>query len=329
MPSCRVQQLFPGQVHKHPPSGSVTKLTDQRIAYACRQEAQGGGGETPKKMAARWGVTDRRIRQLLQRFRETRLVPKLNPRRRPPSPPLTDDQKRFIDEEWQRLRRGASKLYRALRKRGVAIPKMRIHTYLRQRGYTVPNPRKQKKRRRCRYEREHSGSLVHGDWHRTSEAHPECILWEDDASRFLLAGVEAPNGTAELSIECLDAAVGRAAEWGLPIRQVNTDQGSVFYAQQGESEFERHLEELGIEHVVSRVNNPQTNGKLERLWYEYDRHRWRFPTLEAFIEWYNDQIHDALWQELYETPREAFQRKLPQEVLLGLHLRLSTEEAGA
>ena len=297
-------------------------MTDQRIAYACRQAEKGKGGETTKQMATRWGVTDRRLRQVIQRYRETGEIPKLDPRRRPPSPPLTDEQKRLIAEEWERSRRGATKIYKGLRKRGVVIPKMKIHAHLRRQGWTVPNPRKQKKRSRCRYEREHSGSLVHGDWHKASEKHPAVLLWEDDASRFVLAGVEAPVETGELSIQTLDAAIARAAEWTLPIRQVNTDQGTVFYAHNGTSEFEHHLEGHGIQHVVSRVNNPQTNGKLERLWYEYDRHRWRFPTLAAFIDWYNDQIHDALWEELYETPREAFQRKLPQEVLLGLLFRM-------
>lgn len=69
------------------------------------------------------------------------------------------------------------------------------------------------------------------------------------------------------------------------------------------------------------------NGKLERLWYEYDKQRWRFPSLQAFVEWNNDQIHDSLWTEVYETPREAFQRKLPTELLLGLHLRQVEVEA--
>ena len=73
--------------------------------------------------------------------------------------------------------------------------------------------------------------------------------------------------------------------------------------------------------MVSRPHNPQTNGKLERLWLEYDRHRWRWPDLHQFIDWYNGQIHGALWLAQLETPREAWQRKMPPEVLLGLHLQ--------
>jgi hypothetical protein len=38
-------------------------------------------------------------------------VPRLNPRRRPPGPPVTDEQKRQITEEWHRAPRAATKLY--------------------------------------------------------------------------------------------------------------------------------------------------------------------------------------------------------------------------
>jgi len=33
-----------------------------------------------------------------------------------------------------------------------------------------------KKRKRCRYEREPTFSLVHGDWHRKTEEHPHAIV---------------------------------------------------------------------------------------------------------------------------------------------------------
>src|SRR3989344_5988712 len=44
----------------------------------------------------------------------------------------------------------------------------------------------------------------------------------------------------------------------------------------------------------SVVKNPQTNGKLERLWHEYDKHRWRFRSLKEWIDWYNDRLHGAV-----------------------------------
>ena len=93
-------------------------------------------------------------------------------------------------------------------------------------------------------------------------------------------------------------------------------------------QFQRFLAEHGIRHVVSRRKNPPTRGTLERRWYEYDRHRGRFATQREFIEWHNAQIHDTRWLAMYKSPGEAFRRKLPPEVLLGLHLRQVAAIAG-
>ena len=58
--------------------------------------------------------------------------------------------------------------------------------------------------------------------------------------------------------------------------------------------------------------------KVERRWYEYDRHRWRFKTLQEWIDWYNERLTTALDIEHYETPNEAFVRKLPNFKLFRL-----------
>ncbi len=306
----------------------VTRLTDRRIEWLVRQ-AQGRAHphETVGQMAARWGVTPRWLRKLLQRWRRSGVVPRLNPQRRPPGPPLTEEQKALLSQEWNRSPRGATKLYKAMARRGIHIPKMQIYRFGKAQGWVVPNPRKQRPRKYVRYERQHSGSLLHGDFHRTTEKHPHCILWEDDASRMILAGGEFPTETTALAIRTLQAALRRAAEWGLEVREVNTDRGTQFFASpsalgtRSRHPFPEFLTSKRIRHVLSRVNHPQTNGKLERLWREYDRHRWRYATLDEFIDWHNDQIHDSLWVELFETPREAWQRKMPPEVQLGQFLR--------
>ena len=172
--------------------------------------------------------------QILQRWRPSGVGPRLNPRRRPPGPPLTDEQKRQITEEWHRAPRGATKLYKALARRGIHIPKMQIYRFAKTQGWVVPNPRKQRRRRYIRYERVHSGSLVHGDFHRTSETHPHCILWMDDASRMILAGGEFSEATAQAAITTLEAARRRAETWGLEIRELNTDRDAQFFANKGE-----------------------------------------------------------------------------------------------
>lgn len=306
-----------------PRYGAVTRLTDRRISYLIDQAQRRWDGDALPQMAARWGVTRRWLRKLLQRWRDSGAVPRLNPHRRPRGPPLTEAQEQLIAEAWRQAPRGATQIWKTLARQGVRLAHQRVYLYLRQQGWAVPNPRKQKPRRRCRYEREHTGSLLHADYHRTSEGHPHCILWLDDASRMILSGGEFAEATTAHAIETLEAALAVADRWNLTVREINTDRGSQFYANRrfgADPElgrFPRFLAERGIRHVVSRVNNPQTNGKAERLWLEYDKHRWRFPTLAAWVDWKNDEIHGALWA--LETPREAFQRKLPAETLLGLH----------
>ena len=308
------------------PFGGVTRLTNARIAYLVRQAQIEWDGDSLPQMAARWGVTRRRLRQILQSWRTSGVVPRLNPARRPRAPPIPEEVRRFLLAEWQRVHRGPSYLWRASQRHGYSVSHRQVTAFARLQGLSRPNARKQRKRKRGRYERAHSGSLLHGDFHRTSEAHPHCILWLDDASRMILAGGEFDGPLTEHAIATVEKALEVARRWNLPVREVLTDRGTAFFinVRKGqprvESEFTKFLAERGVRHVVTLPHNPQSNGKVERFWLEYDRHRWRFATLEEFIAFANDLLHGALWE--LETPREAFQRKLPVEALLGLHLRL-------
>ena len=82
-----------------------------------------------------------------------------------------------------------------------------------------------------------------------------------------------------------------------------------------------YLDSQGIKHIPSRRKNPQTNGKIERWWQEYRKHRHRFLSADEFMNWYNNRIHGALELNHLETPSEAFIRKLRPEVLIGLFFK--------
>ena len=316
----------------------MVKLSDKWLAWYVPRAVK--GRETPQVWAPKKHVTVRWLQIIAKRYRETGIVPTLNANRRPKGPALTDDEKARIEAARQDTKRGARKIWLYLRKQGIRIPKHKIHAYAQAKKWSEPNRNKQKKRNRTRYERDHPGSLLHADWHRTSEHHPHAIVWMDDASRFAIFGGEFPHENGENSIATFDIARGRLSTWGVRVDQVNTDRGSVFYTttkeghEEGFAQFELHLQSLGIEHVPSRAHNPQTNGKSERFWLEYDRHRWRFGSMQEFLDWYNDQIHDELWIDtqlgIYESPREALYRKLQPGVLLRLHHHLveSSAEAG-
>lgn len=300
----------------------MTKLNDRKIRFLCRHIVDVKDW-TINQIAMQYGITKRRVRQLVREYRETERYPKLNPARRPKGPPLSYEEKIIIDKVWEDCRLGARLLFKDLRKRGYKIPHNKIHKYLRETGRTIPNPRKQKKRKRCRYERTHSFSLVHGDWHRTTINHPYAIVWLDDASRFGLAGAEFSEISIGHSIETIQEAEATAYEYNASIREVNTDRGSEFYSNHPNSlsEFQKYLLKERIVHIPSRRNNPQTNGKIERFWYEYDKHRWRFKKIEEFLNWYNNRLHGALWIDIGENPSEAVIRKLQPECLLGWFAR--------
>jgi len=320
---CRVRKLFPPQSIL-----GMTKLNDKKIEFICRAKVDKGEWTTGQ-LAAQYGVGKRRIRQVAAEYRKTGRYPTIKTQRRPKGPPLTDVEKRQIDQAWEEKRLMARLLYKELRRKGIKIPHHKINKYLLMTGRTRPNLRKQKKRKRCRYERDHSFSLVHGDWHRTSEDKPYVIAWLDDASRCCLAGGEFPENNMDHSIETFQDAEKAALENNAAIREVNTDRGTEFFTNHPDSisRFQHYLLDRGKRHIPSRKSNPQTNGKLERFWYEYDKHRWRFKTFEEFRTWYNDRLHGALWVDFGECPKEALIRKLQPESILGLFMRWADETA--
>jgi putative transposase len=303
----------------------MVKLTDKKIRWIVRNVSK---KKVSAKEAARiYSITPRRVRQLTRQYAESGTEPALDPRRRPRTR-LTDVQKQAIDEAWEETRLGARLLYYELRRRGHKVPKNKMHEYMGKTGRSRPNKRKQKPRKRCRYERKHTCSLLHADW--TEHEGRQVIAFEDDASRKILSMGEFGEATAENAIDVLKAAEKEAAGVNCPIRELNTDRGSQFYANKwsrkgvkGVSEFEKYLDSRGIRHIPSRRNNPQTNGKIERWFQEYKKHRERFGSAEEFVEWYNNRLHGSLWLEMGETPDGAFIRKLRPECLIWLFERMA------
>jgi hypothetical protein len=94
------------------------------------------------------------------------------------------------------------------------------------------------------------------------------------------------EGTTRVeSIKEFKEAQNKAYESNITIKVVNTDRDSRICSKKnsGTSAFEHYLRREGIRHVPSRKGNIQTIDKLERLWLEYDRHRWRFESIEACL----------------------------------------------
>jgi transposase InsO family protein len=84
----------------------------------------------------------------------------------------------------------------------------------------------------------------------------------DDHSRYLVSYALGHHQKASLVLEALSRGV---ADCGAP-REMLTDQGRQYAAWRGETAFAQELRRLGVAHVKSRPQHPETLGKIERFW---------------------------------------------------------------
>ncbi|MFH1425701.1 MAG: DDE-type integrase/transposase/recombinase [archaeon] len=150
----------------------------------------------------------------------------------------------------------------------------------------------------------HSLTAVHIDWHYDGKIWVFAVI--DDASRKMLALIECNSPTTNASIEGMKLALKHGK-----IKQCISDRGSQFMNNMnGYSRFQEFLAKQGIQHIKTKIKHPQSNGKVERWFGCYDKHRSAFETMEKFLHWYNDlRPHRSLKFEILETPSQAFERK--------------------
>lgn len=297
----------------------MVQLNNKKIKYIVDSRLK--NKHSAKELSEIYGITSRYIQMLVKEFKETGKYPKLNRKRRPKTF-LSDEEKSLIDKAYAETFFGAMMLRHHIRNRyNKNIPQNKMHKYLLEKGFAKPNKRKQKKRKRGRYERDHSLSLLHMDW--TSFNKKEVIAVQDDASRKILSLMEFDNANSKNSIKALKKAQSELEKFAPFIKAINTDRGTQFYPNKSEvkenHQFRKYLADCGIKHIPSRVNNPQTNGKLERWFQEYKKHRTKFKSSEAFREWFNNKIHGALKYRRGETPNKAFMKKIDPTIWIGLN----------
>ena len=291
----------------------MAKLNEAKIRWIIEEKLRGRG---VSDLALIQHVSPRRVKQLWQAYRMTGAIPTLKQPGRKPKPIRMEDATRII-EIYDRCEANALILEAILREEyGLKINHMKIQQVLRYAGRALAQPAKQNRRKWVRYEREYSMTLWHADWKQLPDR-LWIIAYMDDASRLIVGYGVFQEATADNTIKILEDAI---AKYGLP-REILTDRGSQFYANEGErkekgqSEFEKYLEEKGIRHILCRVNHPQTNGKLERFYGVLDQKWPQFHhDIDAIIKWHNEiKPHMSLnWKEL-ETPIKAFQRKYPPD----------------
>jgi len=88
-------------------------------------------GSSTSYAAEKFGVTQRRIQQLVRKYRKTGRIPKLKKRGRKKSREYSDDVIKRIKEIWKKFRMGAVAIAERLRERhGVKIDNNKVHEVL-------------------------------------------------------------------------------------------------------------------------------------------------------------------------------------------------------
>lgn len=223
---------------------------------------------------------------------------------------ITEKERKLVIKTHKEYLASATMIEQVLDEKGVHINHNRIHKILLEAGLAKPNKKKQKKRKYKCYERKHSLSLAHTDW--AEYKGKKFILFEDDASRFILAYGEFKHADKENTIKVFKKSLRHGI-----YKQLHSDNGSVFRANSkegwklGEADFQKEVKKFKIKQIFTRIRYPQGNGKLERLNGTIKRLWIQLGSLDKAVKHYNyKRPHSGLTNGKLRTPHQAFLEKM-------------------
>jgi len=284
------------------------KLNKSKLVETLRKLNEGKTTYQARKVA---DISVRRVYQVKEAFDKTGEIPMIGKRVGRPRKNAEMWEVDAVKKTFDKYRLSASTLEKLIEKDlKLKISHNRIHKILLDLGYAKVKRKKDiRKKKWKRYERKHSLTAVHIDWHFNKKEWVFAVI--DDASRKLLAMIECKNPTTEMSIKGMKIAM----KFG-KIKQCISDHGSQFISNvDGDSRFKEFLNSNEIKQILCRIKHPQSNGKVEKFFDCYERNRRAFKTFEEFVYWYNEvRPHMSLNFEVFETPSQAFERKMRNEI---------------
>lgn len=309
----------------------VVKLTDRKINYIIRAKTN---NISTKRIALEMKLGESTVKRVWMYWIKNRKPLPIKKFGRK-SQELDEGTVALILETHKTQNLGARRLEKIIEfEQGIHISHNKIHKVLLEHDLANENKKKKKRRKAwIRYEREHSLTAVHLDWHTSKVNGKEVCVVLDDSSRCVLAGDEFEAATTENSIKLMKDVLRNFGNIR-KVEQVITDHGSQFYANKKDkngrsnSKFLTFLTENKIKHIKARVKHPQTNGKIEKWYDTYEKHRIKFENFDKFVNWYNSvQYHESLDSDHYLlTPNEAFWMRLPDECKLNMFMRRMEDE---
>ena len=282
------------------------KFTKKSLIETLKAKSESKTSYQARKIAK---VSVRRVDEIWKEYLITGEIPIIGKGVGRPMIPIEDWEKELVKIFYEKYRVSADALEKLIeRDEKKHLSHYKIHKILIELGYAEKKVKRDvRKKKWKRYERMHSLTAVHIDWHYDGRQWIFAVI--DDASRLILAEVECSSPTTKKSIEGMEMAL----KYG-QIEQVISDHGSQFMNNMdGYSEFQEFLKLKGIKHIKCKIKHPQSNGKVEKWFNCYDNHRKAFKTKEEFLHWYNEvRPHRSLNFEMLETPKEAYERKKKQ-----------------
>lgn len=207
---------------------------------------------------------------------------------------------------------GSEKIHFVMRQAGFSVSQRKIQQILDLNGLTDPCVKRRGQRKYVRFQWPISNYMWHVDYSELDNK--QYVAFIDDRSRKIMAAGKFDSATTENTFFVFYQAV--LSNEVCPVI-VLSDKGTQFFAntstKSGDralSQFEKELNEIGIELWTSRRNHPQTNGKMEKWFDTMKKRNKKHPdeSLQEFVRWYNEErIHHAL---SYKTPQAIYEEKL-------------------
>jgi len=287
------------------------KLNFKKRVWIVKQKIN---GISISKLALAQGISDRAIREIMQKYRNYSWEGLKDHKTGRPETILNKNAEIIILDLRNRYGYGACRIEQLLKRKGFGISHRQIEKLLLRNGLVKPNIKKQKPRKWVRFELPNPNDMTHTDWTYCPFTGKHLSVYIDDRTRLITSYGLFKRATVDNSIALLKASI---AEYGKP-KCVMTDHGSQFYAnkadeKQENTKFRIALDVLGIKHYLARVNRPQTNGKVERffLTYKTEYVTGTFFNIGDFIKHYNEaRPHMSL---NYKTPKEIWDEFLKRK----------------
>ena len=200
---------------------------------------------------------------------------------------------------------GAKKLHQYLKK--LDVSERTINLVLKRNNLTRKDHNRGQRKKYVRFERKHANSLWHIDDSEFGDK-GKIIAIVDDATQYCVGILHVPTVTTKIATQFLDEVIEK---FGLP-NQIISDNGAPYGFRSKSSRFDKWCRKRKIEHIRTKVNRPQTNGKVERLFGTIDKEiKYCDNDLEKFRMRYNHfRPHESLFNKTPASEFDNFQRKL-------------------